>query len=115
MISEVAGLTLIFVGVFCSIVGAIGLVRFPDVYVRSHAATVAGIGGCILIIFGSAIYTSTFNLQFSVKALIIALIILLVLPTNTHAILRAAHKAKTPMWNKTFCDKLLEDKGRIGD
>ena len=38
---EIAGFALLLVGLFCANVGAIGLVRFPDVFIRSHAATVS--------------------------------------------------------------------------
>jgi len=95
-------------GVFCSIVGALGLLRFPDVFIRIHAATVSVIGGAVVSIFGAALLTFPFNLSFSIKAFLIAGIIFLTSPVGSHAILRAAHKSKTPMWNGTVCDKLRE-------
>jgi len=113
LIAELVGLALIFLGVFCSIVGSVGLVRFPDAYIRSHAATVSSMGGAVVASFGASIFALTVNPAFSIKAFIVALIIIFTSPTGTHAILKAAHKSRIPMWPQTFCDKLKEDK-KIG-
>lgn len=109
MIFKFTGLALLLLGVFCANVGALGLIRFPDVFIRSHAATVSVIGGCVVSIFGLALLGLGFG-NFPVKAFITALIILFTAPTSTHAILRAAHKSRVPMWSETFCDMLREEK-----
>ncbi|RLI27217.1 MAG: cation:proton antiporter [Candidatus Hecatellales archaeon] len=106
---ELPSLALLLIGVFCANVGALGLLRFPDVFVRSHAATVSTIGGSVVSIFGLAIAGSQLGAAFPAKAILTALIILFTSPTGTHAILKAAHKSRVPMWPKTFCDLLREE------
>lgn len=107
---EIPGILLLLLGVFCANVGAIGLVRFPDVYIRSHAATVSIIGGAVVSIIGVALISSQLDGAFFAKAVFAALIIVFTSPTGTHAILRAAHKSRVPMWHKTFCDLLKEER-----
>ena len=108
IIVEAIGLALLFLGLFCAIVGAIGLVRFPDVFIRSHAATVMSMGGTVVSIFAVALMGGVESLPFLVKAILAALIIIFTSPTGSHAILRAAHKSGVKLWKGTFCDMLRE-------
>jgi len=73
-----------------AVIGAIGLLRFPDFYTRTHAATVIGVGAFTLALFG--LFIGTFWSVFSVKILAILLINLFANPTATHAIADAAYK-----------------------
>jgi multicomponent Na+:H+ antiporter subunit G len=73
-----------------AVIGSIGLVRFPDFYTRTHAATVVGVGSFSLALI--AIFVGTFWGEFSVKVLAILLINLFANPTATHAIADAAYR-----------------------
>ncbi len=73
-----------------AVIGSLGLVRFPDFYTRTHAATVVGVGSFSLALL--AIFVGTFWSDFSVKILAILLINLFANPTATHAIADAAYK-----------------------
>jgi multicomponent Na+:H+ antiporter subunit G len=90
------------------VIGAVGIVRFPDFYTRVHANTVVIVGGSILLILGAGI-SGGLDI-FTVKAILIALFIFLTNPVGSHALARAAHKSGVKLWSKSVVDKLAEDK-----
>jgi multicomponent Na+:H+ antiporter subunit G len=112
-IAAILAYALLAVGCFCALVGALGLVRFPNYFVRLHAATVAVIGGSVLPLVALAIYSLSIPAEWDIRALyssnalVIAAIIVLTSPVGTHAMARAAHKAGVPVEPKV-CDKLEE-------
>ena len=79
---------LVCLGVFFLLMGAIGLVRFPDFYARMHAAGKCDTLGALLVLTGLAAYAG-FSLA-SAKILLIAVFVFLTSPTATHAVARAA-------------------------
>jgi multicomponent Na+:H+ antiporter subunit G len=95
-------------GIFASFVGALGLLRLPDAYTRMHAATVSVIGGAVVTVFGLALFLGASNPISSLKVLIIAAVIFFTSPVGSHAILRAAHKSRVPLWPRSVCDMLKE-------
>jgi len=107
-IVEIAFNFILIVGTFCSLVGCFGLIRFPDVYNRIHAQTVAIMGGCILSLLGLCLYTGLS--VYTLKAITIAAFLFLTNPISSHAIARAAHKSGVKLWAKSVTDKLEEEK-----
>jgi len=99
---------LLIIGSACSVIGAIGIVRFPDFYTRVHANTVVIVGGSILLIIGAGI-SGGLN-TFTIKAIVIALFIFLTNPVGSHALARAAHKSGVRLWSGSVADRLQEDK-----
>lgn len=93
-------LAVVFVsaGVFFLLMGAVGLLRFPDFYTRMHAAGKCDTLGSLLVVLGLAFY-SGFSLT-SVKIVLIALFIFVTSPTATHAMARAAFTHDVPLWKK---------------
>ena len=73
--------------VFC-VIGAIGLLRMPDLYTRIHAASLIDTLGAGLILAGLMLQAGLTLV--SVKLLAIALLIFFPSPTATHALARAA-------------------------
>ena len=75
-------------GVFFVVVGALGLIRMPDIYTRLHAAGMTdSIGaGCILLALA---LQSGFTLV-TVRLLLVWAFLLLTSPVGTHALARAA-------------------------
>lgn len=80
-------LCLVAGALFC-LAGGIGMIRFPDVYARSHAAGVIDTGGAYLILLGLALQAG-FSLV-TVKLLLIGLLLFFTSPTATHALLKGA-------------------------
>lgn len=82
------------IGIFVNALGILGLIRFPDVYTRLHAATKTTTFGCIFLIGGIV----AMNLiQYEETSLIIILhslaalfVIIFTNPISAHAIARAA-------------------------
>ena len=78
----------IIAGGFLCIVGAIGLLRLPDVFCRMHGASIIDTMGLALILLGLALQTG-FNLGLA-KLGMIFLFVFFTSPTGTHALARAA-------------------------
>ncbi|AIF68853.1 cation:proton antiporter [Palaeococcus pacificus DY20341] len=71
--------------------GALGILRFPDVYTRLHAATKCDTGGAMNILIALAIYADTSTL-IKLKFLVLAFLIAMINPMVSHAIARGAYK-----------------------
>jgi multicomponent Na+:H+ antiporter subunit G len=95
---NIASIVLVSLGVLFLVLGAIGLLRFPDFYTRMHAAGKCDTLGSMLIVLGLALYGG-FTLG-SAKIVAIAVFIFLTSPTATHAIAKAAMKNKVAHWKK---------------
>ena len=89
---------LICSGVFFLFMGALGLIRFPDLYTRMHAAGKCDTLGSLLVLAGLASHQGL--ALSSVKILVIALFIFFTSPTAAHAISRAAHTNRVPLWTR---------------
>ncbi|BAD84809.1 multisubunit sodium/hydrogen antiporter, MnhG subunit [Thermococcus kodakarensis KOD1] len=79
-------------GLFIMFFGALGLLRFPDVYTRLHATAKCDTGGAINILLALAL-ASDFPLTGKLKFLVIAFTIAMINPMVSHAIARAAYKS----------------------
>ncbi|MEM5812150.1 MAG: monovalent cation/H(+) antiporter subunit G [Candidatus Aenigmatarchaeota archaeon] len=86
------GFILILIGSMISLIGSLGLIRFPDIYTRTHAQTVINVGGTCLLLFG-VFLDMPFPSLYSSKSLLLIVFIFLTSPVGTHAIARAAYKS----------------------
>ncbi|ALM75510.1 Na+/H+ antiporter, MbhC-like subunit [Thermococcus barophilus] len=71
--------------------GALGILRFPDVYTRLHAATKCDTGGAMTILLALALYTDA-SVFIKLKLLLLAFLIALINPMVSHAIAKGAYK-----------------------
>ena len=94
-------------GALFSALAALGMLRFPDVYTRLHAASKAGALGTGLIFIAVALVS--FDLGIIVRALLGLLFILLVSPLAAHILARAALRAKTPVDQRTVINEYRSD------
>lgn len=85
---EIIGGTLIAIGAFFYLVGAIGIYRMPDVFTRMHAASVSETLGVGLLLIGM-MFLAGFTLV-TVKLAIILGVIFFTSPVATHALAQAA-------------------------
>ncbi|KYK36983.1 MAG: monovalent cation/H(+) antiporter subunit G [Theionarchaea archaeon] len=90
MIAEI----LISIGTFFLLVGAIGLIRLPDMFTRMHAATKCTTLGAACTLLGVAWLMGG---SVAVKAVLIIVFVVLGNPTSAHAIARAAYRTGTRM------------------
>jgi len=89
---------LILGGLFFFFTGTLGLLRFPDVYTRLHAAGKCDTLGAQLMLLGLAIVNG-WNLV-SIKLLLIVVFLILANPTATHAMIRAAVNSGEAIWHR---------------
>lgn len=87
---DIASGALLAAGGFFCIVGAVGLLRMPDFYTRTHAASVIETLGAGLIIAGLMLQAG-WTLA-AAKLAILGLLILFASPTATHALAKAARE-----------------------
>lgn len=93
-------LSIIFIlwGLFFLIVAAIGIIRLPDVFTRSHAVSLTDSLGAFLLLIGIAIYEGlSMNL---LKILAVLSLLYLQNPVIAHATLRAAIRAGLKPWKE---------------
>jgi len=105
---ELIAYALLGIGSACALIGAMGIVRFPDVYNRIHANTVVVVGGAILTMMGAGILGGLGI--FTLKAIVIIIFLFLTNPVSAHAIARAAHRSGVKLWRRSVVDKLKEEK-----
>jgi len=74
--------------VFC-VIGGIGIIRMPDFYTRSHAASITDTLGATLILLGLGLH-SGLNL-ISVKLAFVLFLLYVTSPTAAHALVKAAY------------------------
>ena len=96
MIGTVIAIILIAAGVFFLTVSALGLLRLPDFYARTHAVGKSETLGSILVLSGLAVFNG-WELN-TVKILFILFFVLIANPTATHAIARAALRTGHQPW-----------------
>jgi len=79
---------MISLGLFFLVVAAIGMVRLPDVYTRSHAVSLTDAVGAFFLLTGLAIYQG-FSTN-TLRILVVLALLFLVNPVISHATVRAA-------------------------
>jgi len=90
---------------FC-LVAAIGVVRFPDLYVRMHAATKAGTLGAGLVFLAVAV--GSHELGTVIRAFAAILFLFLTAPIGAHLLARAAYASGVRMWDRSGPDDLKD-------
>ena len=103
---EIFSILLIIVGTVVMLISAIGIIRFPDFYLRMSAITKAATLGLFLLLIGLAIFFNRPGI--SIKSFIIILLILLSNPVGAHAIARAAYMNGTKLWKGNVVNELKE-------
>jgi multicomponent Na+:H+ antiporter subunit G len=86
---EIAVWACLLAGCGFSVIGGIGMIRMPDFYTRSHAASITDTLGATLILLGLGLH-SGFNLV-TVKLSLILVFLYLTSPTAAHALVKAAY------------------------
>jgi multicomponent Na+:H+ antiporter subunit G len=87
---------LVILGSALGALGALGLVRLPDVLIRMHASTKIGTLSCGLIMAAAAVHFGTAEMV--IRAVAIILFLLLTAPIAAHMIGRAAVFIGVPLW-----------------
>lgn len=99
LVREIISCVLILAGVGFMLVATIGLLRFPDFYIRMSAITKGATLGLGLILLGIGIYFNQPGIL--LKMLAVIAFTFMTAPVAAHVIGRAAVKNQIPFWRKT--------------
>ena len=105
-ILKLAGALVTFVGSLFLFLGAVGIVRMPDLYLRMSATTKAATLGAGSILLGAAIYF--YDLGISSRAIATIIFLLITAPVAAHMLGRAAFSSGVPLWKHTLYNELHE-------
>lgn len=105
-IFEWIGVILILIGSIVSVISAIGIIRFPDIYTRAHAATKTTTLAVLITLVGTFIYVWFGEGYISVRLMLGIVFVFITAPISGHLVLRAAYRAKIKMSDSTVEDEL---------
>lgn len=103
---ELIGVLFILSGGVISLISAIGILRFPDIYSRAHAATKTTTLAVLLTLFGTFLYFILTEGFISIRLILGILFVFLTAPVSGHLILRASYRSGIKMSDTTVEDEL---------
>lgn len=110
--SEILTSLFLLLGTLTALIGAVGLVRFPDVYNRFHATGKNATLGIITILLAGVIYFST-HFGFTLKLLLVIPFLFWTGSAGVFMIGRAAHHTGTPLAKETIRNDLETRRGVV--
>ena len=102
---------LILGGCFFIFSGILGIIRFPDLYCRMHAATKGPTLGIMLVMLASIFFFATAGGHegfFYSRSLLVIVFVLLTNPVGAHMISKNAYKSGVKMWEGSVQDAWAE-------
>jgi multicomponent Na+:H+ antiporter subunit G len=107
-IGEFIGALLILTGGIASVISVFGLIRLPDVYTRSHAATKSSTLAVLLTLSGTFLYFWFSEHFISVRVLLGIVFVFLTAPVAGHLIVRAAYRSNVKLADISTEDELYD-------
>jgi multicomponent Na+:H+ antiporter subunit G len=104
-ILKMAGALVTLAGSVFLFLGALGILRMPDLYNRMQAGTKATTLGMILTLLGIGIY----HPAWLGRMLLLVVFVAITNPISSHALARAAHFIGVPLTNESVCDTLADE------
>ncbi|TFD95935.1 monovalent cation/H(+) antiporter subunit G [Jeotgalibacillus sp. R-1-5s-1] len=98
----------ILIGAFFAVVTAIGLIRLPDLYTRTHAASKSATLGVMCILIGTLIFFLTEDGVFNSRVVLGIFFVLITAPVGGHLIARAAYNTGVKLAPETVRDDLAD-------
>ena len=98
VVKEPAAFVLILVGLLFLVVAAIGVLRLPDIYTRSHAVSLTDSLGAFFVLTGLALHTGISLVL--VKILAVLVLLYLINPAIAHLTVRAAYRSGLKPWSR---------------
>ncbi|HSB81106.1 MAG TPA: monovalent cation/H(+) antiporter subunit G [Candidatus Methylomirabilis sp.] len=97
---------LLLTGTFLILLTGIGLIRFPDVFCRMHAAGKAGTLGVIFLVLGTVITFGGTDQDLWLRGVLAVFFQLITAPAATHLLARACYVCDYPLSERTAVDEL---------
>jgi len=104
-IELIAALIILFSSII-SVISAIGIIRFPDIYSRAHAATKTTTLAVLITLSGTFIFILFNESYMSVRIILGIVFVFLTAPVSGHLVLRSAYRAHVKMSPTTAHDEL---------
>jgi multicomponent Na+:H+ antiporter subunit G len=101
---EIIGAIVTLIGSLFLFLGALGLIRMPDVYNRIQAGTKATTLGTMLSLLGIGLI----HLDWYGKIIVLIIFVLVSNPISSHVLAGAAHYIGIPLTRRTVIDKLSD-------
>ena len=95
---------LIIIGVFFILAGSIGLLRLPDLYNRTHAATKSATIGVMSVVLAATLFFSSHSEVTSGKLILTIVFVFITAPVAGQMISRAAYRVGVKVWDKSVMD-----------
>ncbi|MFB1082430.1 monovalent cation/H(+) antiporter subunit G [Jeotgalibacillus sp. JSM ZJ347] len=105
-ISEYFVAAFILIGAFFGVVTAIGLIRLPDLYTRTHAASKSATLGVMSVLIGALLFFLTEEGMFNSRIVLGIFFVLITAPVGGHLIARAAYNSGVKLAPETVQDDL---------
>lgn len=109
--TEIIVIVLAAVGVAFSLSGAVGILRMPDVYSRIQCSSKTITMGALPVLIALVVAEGPVS-PYGSRALIVAVLLLVLNPVASHALARAAYKTGVPMWPGAVTDEPRERAGQ---
>ncbi|WP_088809819.1 MULTISPECIES: monovalent cation/H(+) antiporter subunit G [Listeria] len=97
VIIEIIISIMVLLGGLLSILAAIGVIRLPDVYTRTHAAGISNTFGVSILLFATVGFFFHSGEGFNARVLLAVFFIYLTTPVASHLINRAAYDTGVPL------------------
>lgn len=108
MVAELLAAVAMVVGTFFMVVTGVGLVRFPDVYTRMHAAGKAGTVGIAFLILAPVVYFLPTEPFVSVRGSLAIVFQCLTTPGATYLLAYACYVTRYSTHGRTELDELKD-------
>jgi multicomponent Na+:H+ antiporter subunit G len=108
-VTESIVIMLVVIGLAFSFSGVVGILRMPDVYCRIQCSSKTITMGALPVLIALVIAEGPIT-NYGGRALIVAALILVVNPTASHVLARAAYKAGVPMWAGAVRDEPRDER-----
>lgn len=104
---EIVVIVLAAVGWAFSLSGAVGILRMPDVYTRIQCSSKMITMGALPVLIALVVGEGAISV-FGSRALLVAVLLLVINPVASHALARAAYKTRVPMWPGAVADQVAD-------
>jgi multicomponent Na+:H+ antiporter subunit G len=95
-VKDIIIIVLSVIGLAFSLSGALGIVRMPDVYSRIQCSSKTITMGALPVLIALVVGEGPVS-EYGSRALIVAVLLLVLNPAASHAVARAAYKTGVPM------------------
>ncbi|MFF5995758.1 Na+/H+ antiporter subunit G [Lysinibacillus sp. KU-BSD001] len=94
---EWVAVLLMLLGAIVSVISALGMLRLPDVYTRSHAATKSATLSVLCCLVGAFIYFWSHDGFVSIRLILGIVFTFITAPVAGHLVCRAAYRSRVPL------------------